>query len=44
MLKHREVSLHLDYQIERPRLFVRASLSLTAAQLLGIVLLWGGRR
>ena len=38
VLKHREVSLHLDYQIERPRLFVRASLSLTAAQLLGIVL------
>lgn len=24
VLKHREVSLHLDYQIERPRLFVRA--------------------
>lgn len=23
VLKHREVSLHLDYQIERPRLFVR---------------------
>ena len=38
VLKHREVSLHLDYQIERPRLFVRASLSVTAAQLLGIVL------
>lgn len=44
VLKHREVSLHLDYQIERPRLFVRASLSLTAASCWASSSLWGGRR
>lgn len=38
VLKHRQVALYLDYQLEKPRLYVRAALSLTAAQLLGIAL------
>lgn len=36
VLKDRQVALYLDYQLEKPRLYVRAALSLTVAQLLGI--------
>ena len=35
VLKDRQVALYLDYQLEKPRLYVRAALSLTVAQLLG---------
>ena len=36
VLKHRQVALYLDYELEKPRLYVRAGLSLTVAQLMGI--------
>lgn len=37
-VKKHQVQMDLDYQLEKPRLTVRAALSLTAAQLLRIVL------
>ena len=37
-VKHRDLSLDLNYQLDKPRLTLRAALSLTAAQLLAIVL------
>ena len=37
-VKHREISLDLNYQLDKPRLTLRAALSLTVAQLLAIAL------
>ena len=37
-VKHRDLSLDLNYQLDKPRLTLRAALSLTVAQLLAIVL------
>lgn len=37
-VKRHQVQVDLDYQLERPRLTARASLSLTVAQLLAVVL------
>ena len=38
LVKHRDLSLDLNYQLDKPRLTLRAALSLTVAQLLAIVL------
>lgn len=52
-IKQRQITINLDYQLEQPRLYVRAGLSLTAAQLVwialpagagGLKILWNHRK
>ena len=43
IIKHRHAALYVDFLAEKPRIVIRAVLSLTVAQLIGIGL-WAGRR